>query len=197
MLPRGAQLLDYGCGTGDISFALGDFGYRVLGVDRASKMIEAAQIRSQRQDVRFERVRCSDDEVASQFGRNRFDGVVLSSVLEYVQVPAVLLRQLNEVCRDGAWLFATAPNTRHPCRWAEALVARVDRRIHPDGSRLSPYREYLRVSTTRYGLMKWCSVLRESGWHVEQIVGRYAALSMLIAKRLGGVPGSCYGQFSK
>lgn len=42
-LPRGAQLLDVGCGAGRHSIELARRGYRVLGIDPSPAMIEAAR----------------------------------------------------------------------------------------------------------------------------------------------------------
>jgi len=45
---RSASVLDIGCATGDLAFALAKRGFRVLGIDLNAKMIEIAQKRNQK-----------------------------------------------------------------------------------------------------------------------------------------------------
>ena len=51
MLPRGAAVLDAGCGTGRIANALHQMGHRVVGVDKDAGLIAIAQQRYP--DVRY------------------------------------------------------------------------------------------------------------------------------------------------
>src|SRR5437763_16234993 len=53
-LPRGATVLDVGCGNGIISRGIGKEGFNVYGIDVSEKAIEKAKALTQNQNVRFD-----------------------------------------------------------------------------------------------------------------------------------------------
>lgn len=106
---RGGTILDYGCGSGAIAMALASAGYHVYGVDGAHGMIERAKSEAQRhgiENVEFEHLGDTDSWRPSE----RFDGVICSSVIEYVSQDEKLVRKLAEATAPQGWLFISIPS---------------------------------------------------------------------------------------
>src|SRR5208283_2970674 len=107
----GGSWLDAGCGTGTLSRLLAERGCRVLGVDAAMEMVEAAGQLAQGGDrsaqLKFERV-----ETIAQLPlvSHSCDGVLCSSVLEYVSDVDVCLKEFARVLRPGGLLLVSVPN---------------------------------------------------------------------------------------
>jgi 2-polyprenyl-3-methyl-5-hydroxy-6-metoxy-1,4-benzoquinol methylase len=117
LVPASADILDYGCGSGDIAAALAARGYRVDARDRSSAMIEQARVLHAASDVRFSTVDGIEIEAKAQ----RFDAVVCSSVLEYVRDLPKTIQSLANVLKPGGYLLATVPNIDHPVRRREPM----------------------------------------------------------------------------
>ena len=86
--------------------------------------------------------------------------MVASSVLEYVDDPAAVLRECCRVLRPGGVVLCTVPDPRHPIRWLEWLLdvaARVPlvRAAGRRWPRLDRYLIYLRISRQRHSSRWW------------------------------------------
>ena len=106
-----ASILDYGCGAGDMTFPMLRSGHTVTGVDIAREMILKAAERARQYGLA---ARASyhhlDDSVLSRIASEKFDVVVCSSVLEYVEDDTALLRLFHDVLRDGGYLLVSVPD---------------------------------------------------------------------------------------
>ncbi|USS41662.1 methyltransferase domain-containing protein [Thermococcus aggregans] len=72
-LPKGAKILDVGCGVGRHSIELAKRGYRVTGVDISRKMLEKAEERAQKEGVEVEFIKAD----ATKFARDEeFDAAI-------------------------------------------------------------------------------------------------------------------------
>jgi ubiquinone/menaquinone biosynthesis C-methylase UbiE len=138
----GQHWLDAGCGTGVIARRLARQGCRVTAVDGSARMIEvarrAAALEQNSPPVRFQTV---PDIAELPFADGTFDGVICSSVLEYVEAPARALAELARVTRPGAILIVSIPNRR-------ALLRRLQKVAH--------------WSTTHCGLKPWPAYMAHS-----------------------------------
>jgi len=108
-----ASILDYGCGSGDITFPMLQSGHSVTGVDIAEGMIRKATERAEQSGFT---ARASyhhlDDVVLSKISSETFDVVVCSSVLEYVEDDRSLLRMFHDILRDGGFLLVSVPDRK-------------------------------------------------------------------------------------
>jgi SAM-dependent methyltransferase len=166
LVAAGGELLDLGCGTGELARHLAAAGYRVPGCDIAPLMLRQAAAADHGQAVRWIRLepswRALPFEVSSQ------DAVVAASVLEYVQDPAAVLAECARVLRPGGVLLCTVPNLAHPVRWLEWLLVLsvwcppfpIERSVP---HRLAQYLAYLRVSRQRRRVRWWHAVGRRAG----------------------------------
>ena len=127
----GASILDYGCGSGDITFPMLQAGHRVTGVDIADGMVKKATERAEKsgfaEGASYHHL---NDEVLSRISTEKFDVVVCSSVLEYVEDDEALVRMFHDVLKDGGFLLISVPDRK-------SLFCRLDRWMHAN-KRLLP-----------------------------------------------------------
>lgn len=101
--PRGGDVLDLCCGTGDVVFHLSrtDPTLRVTGIDFCAPMLDAARIRCTREargNVDF----IEGDVMALPFADNAFDGATMAFSLRNVVEIDTVLRGVLRVLRPGA-----------------------------------------------------------------------------------------------
>ncbi len=109
-LPDGTgRVLDFGCGPGVIAMAIAESGYDVVGMDGAELMIETARKEQARRGIENAEFRVMD---AREFSipPESFDAVVCSSVIEYVEDDAALVKKLIGTLRPGGRLVISVPN---------------------------------------------------------------------------------------
>jgi ubiquinone/menaquinone biosynthesis C-methylase UbiE len=183
-VPPESRILDFGCGSGDLSNSLADAGYRVVGVDQAKDMISRATERFSSRRLTFQWLGKSYSRSSLPFSDAGFDAIICSSVLEYVDDLGPCLREFARVCRCDGWLAATVPNMMHPLRAAERIEL-VVRSIFAGSERTGGgRREYLELSKNRFPRRSWLRLLADAGWQTDQIAGRTTDLLLIAAQRL-------------
>ena len=123
---NGGRWLDAGCGTGTLSRVLASRGAHVLGIDAAPNMVrqaeaaaEAAGLTERTEFRKIETLERLDFEDAG------FDGVLCSSVLEYLDRPEDALAHLARVLCPGGRLVVSVPNSSSLQRMAQRLMFRT------------------------------------------------------------------------
>jgi ubiquinone/menaquinone biosynthesis C-methylase UbiE len=107
-VPRGAKLLDVGCGPGETAAKLMQRGYEVWGVDIAQPMIRHAQER-----CGAERFRVGDIEQIP-FPDSTFEGVLCLGVIEYLDADGAALREIARVLKPGGTAVIATPSATCP-----------------------------------------------------------------------------------
>ncbi len=109
MIGHGKNVLDLGCGPGNLARILSDAGNTVVGVDSDESSLAAAS-------EFCERVVVADlrrDKLAEAVGSTDFDAVVLADVIEHVTNPVALLQKAKDFLRPGGLVYASIPNVAH------------------------------------------------------------------------------------
>jgi ubiquinone/menaquinone biosynthesis C-methylase UbiE len=125
---HGQEWLDAGCGSGTLARYLVESGARVLGVDAAEEMIslarELASEKGYGQQLRFEHI----PTIANlPLPDHSLDGILCSSVLEYVPDPAACLKEFARVLRPNGLLVVSVANRRSIVHKAQQATHRLGR----------------------------------------------------------------------
>lgn len=112
-LPRGAEVLDAGCGQGFYFPLYAELGLQVTGIETDPLPLKAARATAAATGAR---VVAAPAEVLP-FPAASFDAVVLSEVLEHLDDPAPALAEAARVLRPGGLLLVTVPHAAYPLAW--------------------------------------------------------------------------------
>jgi ubiquinone/menaquinone biosynthesis C-methylase UbiE len=163
MIGTGREILDFGCGAGDLSTLLAQRDCRVTGTDISTAMLDVARQRSSGNFVQLD-----GDRPTLPFIDGSFDGCIASSVLEYVPQPRATLAEIARVLKAGGHFVMTVPDPDHPVRRKEAWLRRL---LNLPGLGVllaaTRWREgaaYLQISRNRPPLAEWRAILRDLGF---------------------------------
>jgi len=187
----GSLWLDAGCGSGALSRWLAARGCGVLGVDASHEMVGAANQSAQLQEYseRLDFVRITSVAHLALDDAS-LDGVLCSSVLEYMPDPSACLAEFARVLKPGGLLVVSVPNRN-------SLVRRMQLGCHYFGSRLGQsWCKFLDYSRHQYSPGEFARLLSLSGFAERKLVPfggplpglarrsrRWAPLLMFVAQK--------------
>ena len=159
----GTVWLDAGCGTGTLARWLARRGCSVLGVAAASEMVAAARSASEKYSDRLSFVRITTIARLA-LDDHSLDGILCSSVLEYVLAPQACLSEFARVLKPGGLLLVSVPNRG-------SVVRRVQRACHRVGTLLGqPWCKFLDYSRHQYSTPEFERLLEQAGFSGEKLV---------------------------
>lgn len=184
-VPTGAAILDFGCGTGEITRGLAVSGWKMTGCDSSPAMIERAR-RTVNDAVRWQHLDSPADR-RLPFADESFDGAISSSVFEYLADPAATAREIARILKPGGAFLLTVPDPRHAIRRIEARKIPFARSAivwslirH---TRWADQFAYLRMSTNRWPPETWAILLDQAGFAVEVLPACTDPLILLAARK--------------
>ena len=98
VFPARAQVLDLGCGSGDLLAILGEISADVVGVDHSAEQVDLARLHLAEKGLDNVRVFVTDGVKYLQGVGAPVDVVVLSHILEHLEDPSAILRDVAELC---------------------------------------------------------------------------------------------------
>jgi 2-polyprenyl-3-methyl-5-hydroxy-6-metoxy-1,4-benzoquinol methylase len=161
----GSLWLDAGCGTGTLSRWLAARGCRVVGMDGAPEMVSAAHriAASSASSTRAQFV-CVRTIAKLPLPSSCADGILCSSVLEYVEAPRACLNEFARVLKRGGLLLVSVPNRK-------SLVRRVQVGCHRWGSLVGiDWVKFLKYSHQEFSPLEFEHLLKEAGFSVKKQV---------------------------
>ena len=161
----GGHWLDAGCGAGTLARLLAERGCNVLGVDAAPEMISVAEglaNSSQYSDrLKFARV---GTIAGLPIDDGSLNGVLCSSVLEYVPNSFACLKEFSRVLKPEGLLLVSVPNRN-------SLVRRLQLACHHVASMLKiDCARFLNYSLHQYSVREFEALLADAGFRVDEVV---------------------------
>jgi 2-polyprenyl-3-methyl-5-hydroxy-6-metoxy-1,4-benzoquinol methylase len=108
ILGKNANLLDFGCGTGEYSLELSSSANLICAIDTSKEMIRMAELK--RQALQIDNIEfMSCDALDSGLDKFQFTGILAFNILHLVEDPEKVLTRLNELMAQGGYLISMTP----------------------------------------------------------------------------------------
>jgi 2-polyprenyl-3-methyl-5-hydroxy-6-metoxy-1,4-benzoquinol methylase len=159
--PPGGRWLDAGCGAGTLSRELVARGCTVLAVDASDRMVSSAR-RGKARLPQDQAQRLSIGVVKTievlDLDSVSIDGIVCSSVLEYLDDTAKAIEEFARILKPNGILVISVPNKASLLRRLQRLSFSLTR-----GLKLSPWPPYLALSRHEFTQESLSAALGEYG----------------------------------
>lgn len=156
-----AEVLDLGCGTGNLAAYLAEYGYALTGCDFAVSMMQEARAAHPR--ARVEWIALPSNWQQLPFASGRFDAIVASSVLEYLPTLDAVLKECRRILKPGGVLIATVPDPANLVRKLEEVIRPILVPLSSIGllrplRKVQNYATYLQSSGNRMPIESWKTI---------------------------------------
>jgi len=164
--PATGKWLDAGCGTGILSRRLAERGCDVIGVDASPKMIEVAK-RLARSGPVVDKLGFHVIETIEKLDLpdSAFDGIVCSSVVEYLDNPAEAISEFARLLKPGGLLLVSVPNRMSFLRLVESALNRGITKLNGN-----PWLPHCCISKNEYSFGSLASLLGSKGFRVKSFI---------------------------
>ena len=186
LVPSGGRILDFGCGTGNLTQALHKAGFNASGADLSAGMIASAQTNYPGESSRF---LVLQEDGSIPLPASSLQAITASSVLEYVPRIERTLAEFARTLSPGGVTIVTVPTVTHRVRRIEALAQstlslfRVARFANHLPWALRRRIEYLTISVNRYPIARWHSLFAAAGFSPLHVEGEHTTLVLLAYRK--------------
>lgn len=101
--PSDISIIDVGCGNGSMTLPVGLQAYNILGIDLDESSINEAQRKNNLSNVKFSF--CDIKSIGE-----KYDIVLCTQVLEHLEQPMQLLKDMNALLKQDGLMIITIPN---------------------------------------------------------------------------------------
>ena len=118
--------LDAGCGSGDLSVILLNYNAKVIAIDASKNMIKSLQAR-EFEDIQISNLRASIEDINDLrfLHEDNVDGIVCSSVLEYIRDINLPLSEFHNSLKIGGILIFSLPNKGINIRLIQRFIRKI------------------------------------------------------------------------
>lgn len=109
---KGKRVLDVGSGCGGISIAFVKNGLETVNFDTARKYTIVSQRWAEENGVKLNQMLASGEEMP--FKDESFDVIICSDVIEHLERPEKLVKEISRILQKGGMLYLTCPNKMSP-----------------------------------------------------------------------------------
>lgn len=132
-LPRGARVLDIGCGTGEtIEYLEKEFGFDCSGIDLSMARVKEGKTRNPNLDIKY-----GDGEFLDDFSSFSFDGVMMECTLSLIKLPDEALHEAFCILKKGGRIFLSDLYIKDPdpgfIKALEIEAERQSQKPHKEG----------------------------------------------------------------
>jgi 2-polyprenyl-3-methyl-5-hydroxy-6-metoxy-1,4-benzoquinol methylase len=186
---RHASILDYGCGSGDITFPMVQDGHSVTGVDIAEGMVRKAIKRAEEfglgSNASYHHL---NDRILSRILSQKYDAIICSSVLEYVEEDMPLVRTFHSMLKDGGFFLVSVPDSK-------SLFCKLDRWLYANRHwipRVIPLKKlgYLDIQKRQYDIGLFIDAIEKMGFKL--LKRKYNTITLqrgALMERISNIPG--------
>jgi len=212
------RILDLGCGMGGLSVALRREGFDVIPLDFNIDYCRITKLRGQRYVLDINPINAMGESLPLK--SELFDAITLFDVLEHVQRPAYVLRELYRVLKPGGSVFATVINRyafRDPhyhlrlINWVPKKVAEWYIKQRKRGKSFVPCEDRQKLSEMNYfGFSEFKGLAKSAGFDIKDVAclqisqpslirnGRLRKCAQILKSvRLSGLAYLCFRSLSR
>lgn len=101
---KNGKLLDVGCGNGQMLLFFKSKGYSVTGIEYSNKIFKILK-----KEKKFNRIKITNEDITKKRGRETYDFVLASDVIEHIKDDYTALGNLFSFVKPGGILIITVP----------------------------------------------------------------------------------------
>lgn len=121
-VPKGASILEFGCGSGHTASQLASMGYKLSCLDVSQGMVDKARETFEQAGHEAEFFHGVLDDLPE--GCGPFDAIMAFGVMDYIEDHPATLARIDELLTPGGICLLSFTNAGSPLRWVELPTKR-------------------------------------------------------------------------